>query len=148
MQALVDSGALPKQQLAGAVGIGWLPGIDITPAENPDNGPYSNDARRRCVALFQAHGITFSDANAKVVGLANCNDFWFLRDAVAAGGSVLSRAAFQTGVHKLGGSFQSTTVFATFFGPDQHDGVSAIRYWAYNTSCSCMRYTSGSVHAS
>ena len=34
------------------------------------------------------------------------------------------------------------------FGPDRHDGVSAIRYWAYNTSCSCMRYTSGSVHAS
>ena len=80
VQALIDSGGYPKTQLPGTVGIGWLPGIDITPAENPDNGPYSNDARRRCIALYKAHGITFSDPNAEAGALGICSSFWFFRD--------------------------------------------------------------------
>src|SRR5204862_2627507 len=121
------------QQLPGALGIGWLPNLDITPAENPDNGPYSNDARRRCIALYKAHGVTFSDPNAEQVALGDCNSFWFFRDAVNAAGSTLSRAAFKAGIDKMGSSFQSTSVFSTFFSPDHHDGVSSVRYWAFNT---------------
>src|SRR5205085_2589904 len=64
-QTLADPGDIPKQQLRGSMGIGWSPQLDITPAQNTDEGPYSNAARRRCIALYKAHGITFADTNAE-----------------------------------------------------------------------------------
>ena len=143
-QALADSGAYPKSQLNGAVGIGWLPNLDITPTENPDNGPYSSDARRRCVALYKAKGVTYSNANAEAAALSNCNSLWFLRD-VANRSTVLNRDAFLAAVNKLGAGYPSIGNFATRFDADHHDGVAAIRYWAYNSQCGCMRYTSGNI---
>lgn len=146
-QALADAGAYPKSEMVGAVGIGWLPALDITASENTDNGPYSNDARRRCLALMKAHGQTYSDVNAEAVVLAACNDFGFFQDAIKAAGPVpLSRANYLAGVHRLGSTWQSDGLFGTFFGPGHHDGVSVVRYWAYVADCTCMRYVSGNIN--
>jgi hypothetical protein len=143
-QALADSGAFPRSQLAGTLGIGWLPGLDITPAENTDDGPYSNDVRRRCVALYKANGVTFENTNAAAASMATCNSLWFFRDVMnkAAGPN---REAFLAVVNRLGTSFEGIGTFGTRFDPNHHAGVSAVRYWAYLPSCSCMRYTSGNI---
>jgi hypothetical protein len=146
-QALADAGALPKEQLVGSMGIGWLPGLDITPAENTDDGPFSNDARRRCLALMKAHGQTYTDANAESIALGACNTFSWFREAMNGGGTNISRDTFLVGANKIASSWQSTSVFGTFFGPNRHDGVNAFRYWAYQDSCSCMHYTSGNIRA-
>jgi hypothetical protein len=146
-QALLDAGDVQKQQLVGSMGIGWLPSLDITPSENTDDGPYSNDARRRCLALMKAHGQTYSDTNAEAVALGTCNQFSFFHDAVTAGGPTISRDTLIAGAYKLGSSWQHNVVFATFFGPGHHDGVAAFRYWAFQDQCGCMRYTTGNIHA-
>jgi len=145
-QALADGSGLPKQQLVGSLGIGWLPGLDLPPAQNTPTGPYSNEARRKCNALYQSKGITFSDANAEAIGLGICNGFWFFRDTVKLSGDILNKVGFMAGVAKVGTSFQSNSVFATRFTATQHDGVSAVRYYAYDPGCTCMKYTSGNVN--
>jgi hypothetical protein len=143
-QALVDSGAYPKSQLPGTVGIAWEPGVDITPAENTDDGPYSNDSRRRCIALYKAAGVTYDNANAAAVALGTCNQFWFFRD-VMKNAPALNRDGFLAAANRLGTSFEATDGGLTRIDPDHHDGVAAVRYWAYKPECSCMRYTSGLI---
>jgi hypothetical protein len=144
-QALLDQGAYPRGQLNGTVGIGWLPGIDITPAENTDDGPYSNDARRRCIALYKAHGVVYDNANAWAVALGTCNTLWFFRD-VMKNVTVLNRDGFRSAAERMGTSFEITSSFATRFDAAHHDGVTAVRYWAYKPECGCMRYTSGNIN--
>jgi hypothetical protein len=145
VQALADGGGYPKSQLAGAVGVGWLPSLDITPSENTDDGPYATDARKRCMALYKAHGVTFSDTNARGIGMNNCNDVSFFAMVANSIKGPLNRDTFRAAVERVGPTFQSVDTFATNFSPTQHDGAAAVRYWAYNTSCSCMRYTSGNI---
>lgn len=144
-QALADSGAYPKSQLPGTVGIGWQPSLDITPSENTPNGPYSNDLQRQCLALYKAHGITFSDTNAAAVGLNNCNDIWFFRDVMNRT-KVPTRDGFMAVVNSLG-VFKTLTVITTKLDATHHDAIAAIRYWAYKPECGCMRYTSGDIPA-
>jgi hypothetical protein len=145
-EALADSGAYPKSQLNGALGIGWQPSLDIAPSENPPNSPYTNAAQRKCLALYQAHGITFSDQNSKGVGYLDCSDIWFFRDVVNRT-TALTRDGFLAAANGIGSSFESLNVIATRLDAAHHDAIAAVRYWAYKPECGCMRYTSGDIPA-
>jgi hypothetical protein len=147
-QAFVDAGDVQPQQLVGSMGIGWLPQLDISPARNLDNGPYSNDARRRCVALYKAHGITFPDTNAEAGALDICTQFWFLQLAGnALTGGPITRDRFMAAVNKVGSTFQGAGVLGLKFGPTKHDGVSVYRYYQYDAGCKCMEYKSANIDA-
>lgn len=144
-QALVDVGAYPRGQLPGMVGIGWFPGIDITPAENTDDGPYSNDSRRRCIALYKAAGVSYEGANAAVIALGTCTQFWWLREVMSKV-TVFNRDGVLAAAHRMGSSFESASgQFVLRIDADHHDGVGAVRHWAYRPECGCMRYTSGNI---
>jgi hypothetical protein len=147
MQALMDGSNLPKRQLIGSMGIGWSPGIDITPSQNTRTGPYSNDQRKKCLSLMESKGITFADANAETIGMGICATYWFFRDAVAAGGNVMNRNGFMNGVAKLGTSFLDPGAFANRFSATQRDGAAAYRNYGFNEQCGCMKYTSGNISA-
>ena len=144
-QALADAGTVPAGQLPGVVGIGWLPSIDVPASENTDNGPYSNDARKRCMKLMKDNGETYADVNAAAVALGACDSFWFFREVMKLAPAPISRANYLLGVHALGGSFQSTGVFATRFDPTHHDGAAAYRHWSYVPRCQCVQYTSDNI---
>ncbi len=145
-QALMDGSGLPKRQLVGSKGIGWIPSLDLQAAQNPRTGPYSNDARRRCYDLLTSKGQSFSDANAESLAMAICTELWLMRDAIKASGNVLNRAGFMDGVAKLGSSFQSTGGFANRFSATQHDGGAAVRHYGFDEGCGCMKYTGGNVN--
>lgn len=147
-QTLVDAGDVQPQQLLGSMGIGWLPQLDITPSRNPDNGPYSNDARRRCVALYKAHGVTFPDTNAEAGALDLCTQFWFLQlVANTLTGGPITRDRFMATVNNVGSAFQGAGVLGLKFNATKHDGVSVYRYYVYDTGCGCMLYKSGNIDA-
>jgi hypothetical protein len=147
-QALLDSGAVQKEQLRGSVGIGFVPVIDITPSEDPDSGPLANDSRRRCIKLMTDHGQKFSDANAEAVALTLCNVWWFTRDVFNHAGGALNRAGFLKAVSALGTSFESGLTFGTRFSDTQHDGASMVRYYGYDEACGCMHYRGGNIPTS
>jgi hypothetical protein len=147
-QALKDGANFPSQQLIGSKGMGWLPGLDMSAADDPPNGPYSNETRRKCNELYKAHGITFPDRNAESGALGTCSTFWFLRDSFNAVGSPITRDTYVASLNKFGHGFQSPGLFDTFFSANQHDGVGAVRQYAYVESCDCMRYTSGNISVS
>jgi hypothetical protein len=145
-QALMDGAALPAQQLIGSRGLGWLPTLDLPPAVSSGNA-YTNDTKKKCLAVYKAKGITFSDANAETIGMNGCSAWWFLRDAINASGGVLTRAGLLDGIARLGGSFLAAGNFANRFSTTQHDGVGAYRYYAFDDGCGCMKYTSGNIAA-
>ncbi|HZQ83406.1 MAG TPA: hypothetical protein VFA83_01135 [Acidimicrobiales bacterium] len=142
-EALLLSGAFPKSQLNGTLGIGWQPSLDVAPSES---GPYTNAAQHKCMALYSAHGITFSDQNAQGVGYLNCATTWFFRDVMKRV-TGLTRDGFLAAANGIGSNFESLTVIPTRVDATHHDGIAAVRYWAYKPECSCMRYTSGDVAA-
>jgi hypothetical protein len=140
-QVLVDAGLWPKSQINGALGFGWLPLVDVRNADNPDDGPDSNAARRSCLALMEKAGINASSAIIKGQALESCNTLRLLKAAVEAGGPVFTRESFLAGVHRLGSSFQAGTTFATRYDPSHHDGVAQVRPFAYMPACGCIRYS-------
>ena len=147
-QTFLDAGDVQPQQLVGSMGIGWLPQLDITPSQNLDNGPYSNDARRRCVALYRSKGISFPDTNAEAGGLDICTQFWFFQAVGnALGTGPINRGRFMAAVERLGSSFQGAGSLGLRFGPGQHDGIAVYRHYAYDAGCSCMQYKSGNIPA-
>jgi hypothetical protein len=142
-EALESPGDVPAAQMTGSMGIGWIPALDLSSADNPDNGPYSNPARRACIALMTKDGYSFSDTNAESVALALCAQFAFLQAAIKAGGPVIDQAHFIAGADQLGGWSGAGDTFGNFIGSAQHDGAAYYRYYQWVPSCSCMRYTSG-----
>jgi hypothetical protein len=146
-EALAGPGDVQPDQLVGSMGIGYFPVIDLATGDNPDNGPYSNPARRACLKLLTAQGFTFADANAKTVGLVICSEFNFLKTAIEAGGPTITQASFIRGVDGLGSSYPTPQGISTFFSAAQHDGGGSYRYYQWKTSCACMRYTSGAKPA-
>ena len=144
VQALIPSG-YPRGQLNGMVGIGWYPGIDIATAENTDDGPYSNAARKRCIALYKAAGASYDNANASAIALGTCTQFWWLREVMSRV-KVFNRDGVLAAAHTMGSGFESASgQFVLRIDADHHDGVGAVRHWAYRPECGCMRYTSGNI---
>ena len=139
-ELLGSSGDVQSDQLNGSMGIGFAPGIDLVAADNPDNGKYSNASRRTCLKFLSSKGFSFSDANSKTVGELECSVMWFFRQAMNSISGSVSQASFVNAVNGLGSSFQSPTIFSTFFSAAQHDGGGSYYDYYWNSSCTCMRY--------
>ena len=144
-ELLLSTGNMRAADVRGAMGVGWMPMIDLQASDNPLNGPASNDARRACVALMRTHGQTLPDPVAERSALNFCDELHFLKAAVEAGGSTISRSSFLAGVAALHTSFVDANTFGTSFSATQHDGVALVRSFAFQATCSCFRYTSGPV---
>ena len=126
---------VPAKALAGAVGVGWVPQIDV------NTPPDSNTAAvNQCVSIYAAEGISLSGPNNATVALLACSLVLFFK-AAFEGATSISAAGFRGGVEKLGTSYQSPYTFDTTFGPNRYDGASAYRGFSFSTSCSCFQYT-------
>jgi hypothetical protein len=142
-EALYSPGDIPASELRGTDAIGWFPSIDINPAQNPDNGPYSNSTRRQCVQMYAAAGVTYSDANAESDGLAICSEALFLQKTLDMAGSDPTRASWLAAVYRMGTSYVDPLTFGTQFASNLvHSGGAEVRWWQWSTTCTCMQYTS------
>jgi len=139
-EVLVSTNDAPADQFRGAVGFGWDPGIDLPADQNGDNGPYSNDARKKCLKVYKDHGITFQDANSEGIGLGTCSELWLVRAALTPAPSVINLTTFVRAVEHVGSSFQAAGVLGEQFGAGRHDGISRAYYWQFVPSCTCMHY--------
>lgn len=147
-QLLVDQKLWPPSTLNGALGFGWLPLVDLTNADNPDDGPFSNAARRSCLALMVKGGIDVSAAIVKRQAIESCNTVRLLKAALEKGGGAVHRDAFVAGVHALGTSFESGLTFGTRYDRAHHDGVALVRPFGFTSACGCFRYTGAATPVS
>jgi hypothetical protein len=126
----------PGEQLRGLKGVGWFANDDVS---YPERWPAWN----RCVALMKAAGLIWLDSNAERGALVHCDLGWLLAAAASRAGHRLTPATLLGGIEAIGGAFQSAGTPVSQFGPSRHDAAAAVRDFAYDESCECLRYTSG-----
>ena len=140
LQVLVDGGLVRPEQARGAVGFGWVPGFDLSASRNPDNGPYSSASRRQCLAVYKAHGITYSDPNAQGIALGYCNKLYLLRQVLNTTPRLINATTFVAAIDNVGSSFFAAGGLGSFLGRGRHDSVSKYYYWRWFDDCSCLHY--------
>jgi len=139
IQALVEAGLVqnPSAQLRGAVGIGWIPSIDVPFLTQ---GQFNDRPRNRQCLNVLAKRQQRPDSSQELLHMVlNCDAFWLIRDALA--GRTLTPASVTEGVNALGRRFPVAASFASRLAGDRHDGAAQYRQFAYTGSCGCFRYT-------
>lgn len=136
-QAVVGEGLATNQQLNGAVGLGWLPSLDLPAA---DGTRYATAATRSCLELVRRRtGQTFTSTNAASFALGYCDQVLLVAQ-VLRGTTRLTSDGLMAGIDVLGDRFASAAIPKTFFSPQRH--APAERGWDlfWDTSCTCARY--------
>jgi hypothetical protein len=135
--ALLETAA-PKDQLAGAAGIGWQPYLDIGAGTQP--GPVSRN-ETLCFDVLAKAGQGSTSATTKALQLNLCNVILYLKAAADRVGSVGSDLLASAGP-LLGGSFAAADTFRSVMGRHP-DGAGAYRDLTYQGGCSCFQYGGG-----
>lgn len=130
----------PAAELAGALGVGWAPSVDVDGAHDPGStGPAYN----RCLASMHRHQVDVSTRAALANALGICDGLQVLVQSMRAGRGfdgphiTAGRATF---------SFEAT---ATFSGSHNDGSIAiptAVRDYGYLANCSCFAYLSKSNH--
>ena len=130
-----------RRQLKGAVGVGWMPWIDLEPE---DAYRYGSEGARRCKDLLEAagEGEQMDTYNEGVWSSSICDAALLLKAAVEAGGPSITMDSAVAGAESLRTSFHGANTLLTRFAPGRHEGVAAIRFIKWFISCQCFRYTS------
>jgi hypothetical protein len=136
-QALLDGGDIQPSTMAGAVGAGWEPVIDL-PFTSSAKGAFMTSTRGACLALMQKHGQSFSDSNSEAVALGYCDKLHFFQQAEQIAGAV-GLAAFESAVDRVG-AFASYRGLGSTFRFGWHDGGSTYVDLVFDSDCGCMSY--------
>ena len=136
-QALLDGNDIQPATMAGAVGAGWEPVIDL-PFASSGKGPFMTSTRAACLALMDKGGQRFSDSNSEAVALGYCDKLHFFQQAENLAGAV-GLAAFQSAVDRVG-TFASYRGLGSTFRPGWHDGASTYVDLVFDGACGCMNY--------
>lgn len=127
------------KQLEGSVGIGWLPGSDVSTGNQlPDNA-----TAKQCLAALAKGDQTFNGQRtyAKFVGLALCDGLrMFVAGMTRTGG--LLPDLLSAGVTGLGKSFPLASTFVNGLSPSNHGTPGSVRDFYFKSDCKCYAYRS------
>jgi ABC-type branched-subunit amino acid transport system substrate-binding protein len=144
MQALVDGGDIDAKQLRGALGIGWLPGLDLPASAS---GRYATAGGRHCASVLSKAGFTFTDTNSRTIAYGACDQLYFIAAAINGAGPSVTLQSAQAAIDRLGSSFVPANIPASYFSASQHDAVASVYDLAWDDGCGCAKYTDGGHHA-
>jgi len=139
VQGYAGSALLPYRQLRGALGIGWLPQVDIP--ESAQGTKYDGPGRKRCLDIMARAQITFNSLNAKGAALVICDEFFSLDATVESlpRGSAINVATFMFALERLG-SFPIAGLPSGGWGPGRHYTITDAYPYAFSEKCPCMTY--------
>ena len=126
----------PKSQLAGSIGVGYLPGLDVAAAQDPTA---QTPAAKSCLALGKKMGLDESGLGNALVR-TSCDVFLTLQRVMATAGATTSTAVFEQAVDAIGSSFSPASTFAIRWVTTHHDAAAGYRNLSYNSGCSCFVY--------
>jgi hypothetical protein len=127
----------PAAQLKGALTVGWAPTQDVNVEQDP--GPTSG--AKHCNAVMKAAGLTGGNRQDLKLMYAVCDAVYSLRLALTTGGAA-TVPGLRRGYEGIGSRLATALTFAALLGPNRHYGVNAVRDMAFDSTCSCLRYTS------
>ena len=129
---------VPPQQLHGAMGISWIPIIDVgTEAVPPDNA-----AGQQCMKIYDAAGLGSSDQTTKGVLQWFCSLPMFLKAALDKS---TSASTFQGAVAALGTSWESPRAGITQFTPGRYTGDQSFRVIGFDDTRGYFTFLGGAV---
>lgn len=131
---------VPREQLAGAKGVGWLPALDdagdVTPTPAAD----------ACVATLRSQGIAPSTRSDHYFAFSPCDAFGLAEKVLTQSRGATDARRWNAGLDAVGTGFLGATVLdgRTDFRDRRREGPARARAFAYTQDCSCFRYAGGS----
>ena len=135
--ALFLEGVSPAAQLAGSVGVGWAPTLDVASARDPGSLP----AAKRCAADAKKYGVSYPPQRrfAQAFLYDSCDIIGLIVASMRQVGA-LTGPAIRDGLGIVGGRFDLALSFASMLSPTQHGVPGAVRDISYEGTCSCYKY--------
>lgn len=133
---------LPPGQLNGAVGIGFIPTLDVDNAHDPGD---PSPARARCRDIMRRSGQDISSRLAADRAFVACDGFDFLVAALASGD--LSALGLRKGATELANLPASSTFQISLNAEQPFAGARAGRDLAFRAECRCFTYLNQQNHA-
>jgi ABC-type branched-subunit amino acid transport system substrate-binding protein len=123
----------PDAQLRGALAVGWLTATDVA---DDKAGSIRSATVKLCEAIMAKYG-------AEATGFysdSHCDSMFFLR-RILERATDTSVQSLQSAADSLGTSYLSPLTMATSVRHGVGDGASRWRLAAYDSGCTCFRYT-------
>ena len=130
-------------QLKDAMGVGWLPILDLKADDYPATKSSAERQRCRNIMLKGGQSQGLSSVGAELVALGQCDDIFMLQKGFGNVAGAVTGNAIKAGLERLASTFKPAGTFTTTLSSRRHDGVASIRAMSYLTTCTCFRYTSG-----
>lgn len=127
----------PAAQMKGALTVGWSPMSDVPNAQYPGD----TTAAKHCRAVMKGANLSTSNRTDIQTMFAICDAVYSVRDALTAG-QVASVSGLRQGFEAMGTRFGTALTFAALLAPNHHYGVDSVRDMAWDSQCSCLKYTS------
>ncbi len=142
LQAAIETGLVPTQQLTGARAVGWNPGVDVPP---PASGSWAR--KQLCLDIFKKAGLeaeidASQDARVKSIGL--CGGLLLLADAARGSTGTITSSSIGARLQTMTEAPLANLVRGRF-GPARHFGATQWRPIAYDAGCGCFKNAGGWV---
>jgi hypothetical protein len=138
---LEASGLAPTRANKGAMGVGWVPNLDVSDLNDPGLTP----GGKRCLDLMGKAGQEFHGKRlAELFAFSACDALSLIARGAKAGGGLTAHDIY-SGLFRLGRSFSPSNGFATALNSAQPYVQGTVRDLAWNDACGCMKYGSGTA---
>lgn len=127
----------PQDQLVGMLAID----ASDHDAAN-DEGLPLNPVRERCFSAMRARGLPVGGSQTRGNALEACGFAWFAEAVLDRATSGTTLPLMIKAAESLGTSYRSPSSYGNRIGAGQHDGAALFRELRFDTTCSCVRYTS------
>ncbi len=133
---LENSGLTPPSANNGALGIGWAPNFDVSPANDPHRSP----GAAACDKAMSASGQSFAGKRlAQAIAYSMCDSMNLIADG-ANKGNGFSGPAIAAGIVASRSTFAVANGFTAALTSSKHFVSGTARDLAWVSSCSCFRY--------
>ena len=142
-QTLESGSDVDAQQLNGAVGFVWSPGLDLTPSAA---APYEPARMKACLHMIdQRTGQKLENQpNAAGIAIGYCDTLYLLKWGVEHAGPSITRDTVMAAIEHTGLSYPAVGFLQEFYGPGRHDGVQVGWNFAWDSGCTCAKYAGNS----
>lgn len=127
---------LPRGQLRGMRGIGWLPSLDVA----VNKLPAQTAAQSRCLGLLKSQGVVPAGSADLYLAYTTCDTVFALERLLKDSNGVSDRTTLIATARSLGTSYAPVVTLAARFSADGLDGPVLARTFRYSEACSCFEY--------